>query len=178
MYQVKIKIIGISPLRMNNFLEAKQTTGTSRKLSKEERVQDAYDRAYKDKDDKYCVQKKAIKACIVNGGKRVKIGRASASASLRAIFHLDKENIILPKISKAEIVSEVVRIPPKTGPRVIQYYVLFKEWNLEFTATLVDDRFPENAIRDSVIEAGMYYGLLDGRPDYGRFVLESFEKIK
>lgn len=176
MYKVKIRLVGISPLRMNRFTDS-GTSGTSRKKSKEEYIQDAYVRSYKDPKIGYYVPREAIKACLVCGGKRVKIGRRAASQEMKAVFHLDDAMVPLGKGIEPEIAEVVVRIPPKTGSRVLQYFCVFQEWQITFTATIVDDRFPIQSLKDACNEAGIYYGLLDGRPDFGRFTVEEFAKV-
>ncbi len=175
MYQVKVHIEGVAPLRMNRFRED-CLTGTSKKISEDDRVEDAYNRAYKDEKG-YYIPRQAIKACLVEGGKKVKVGRGAASKLMKAIFHVNKEKVYLNGKSKADIMKDVVRIPPKTGGRVMQYWVYFPKWDIKFDATLVDDRFPVDAVENSFVEAGIYAGLLDGRPDFGRFVLKSFSKV-
>ena len=77
-----------------------------------------------------------------------------------------------------KIQKDVVRIPPKTGARITQFWVIIEKWELEFTAVILDEVFPSDAIKESIEYAGMYYGLLDGRPQLGRFELVSFEKLK
>ena len=174
MYKVKMTFTGLSPLRMNRF-SSDMLTGTSKKLSKDDWIKDAYTRSYQD-DQGYYVPGVALKTCIGFGGKKVKVGKFSASSQLRAILHIEPK-IYFSKEYKPEILEGCVQVPPKSGARVIKYWVCFPVWKIDFEALIIDDRFPVDAVKNSAFEAGLYYGLLDGRPEYGRFALDNFEKI-
>ena len=72
---------------------------------------------------------------------------------------------------------QIVRIPPgPKGARVPKYFAQFPEWEAKFEILITDDSMPEETIKDSIVAAGIYNGLLDGRPDYGRFVMNEFKK--
>ena len=61
MYKVEIEFEGLSPLRMNRFsLEALK--GTSVKLTKDQLIEDAHARSYKD-DRGYYIPGLALKTC-------------------------------------------------------------------------------------------------------------------
>jgi hypothetical protein len=170
-----MRFVGMSPLRMNRF-SAEMLTGTSGKLTKEKLLEDAYTRSYKDEKG-YYIPGIALKTTICFGGKRVKVGRSGASSQLRAVLHIEPK-IYLDKKYKPEIIEGCVQIPARSGNRVLKYWVCFPEWSIQFKATLLDDRFPSEAIVNSANEAGLYYGLLDGRPEYGRFCVEDYKKLK
>ena len=180
MKKIKVKLTGIAPLRMNRFTEdAKGSlSGGAKKLSEEEKIQEAYDRTYKDEEGRYYVPARCIKMCILEGGKRVKVGRRNASTDLKAIMFIDGNKVILQHDEEPKVHEDVVRVPPRTGGRVTKYWVYFESWSLEFNLVLFDDRFPLDGLKNSIMEAGLYAGLLDGRPDWGRFQLSSFEVVE
>ena len=60
---------------------------------------------------------------------------------------------------------------------MLKQFPLFEDWSLEFNIMITDERFPDLVVENSIREAGMYAGLLDGRPDYGRFIVKSFDKV-
>lgn len=171
MYKFKAKISGLSPLRHNQFLE--DVNNTSTKMTDEQRIQSAYDRSYYDKELGYYIPRHALKACIVKIGARVKIGKRSAGNELKAILLFEQEKFPVGDM-KGEIYKESVRIPPKTGSRVIQCWVINKNWSAEFEGLILDSTFPSSAIKQAIEYAGLYNGLMDGRPEFGRFELESF----
>lgn len=177
MYQIKASIKGLSPLRHNRFIESKATSGMSKKKSDDDRIKEAFERAYYDDKKGFYIPKQALKRVICEGGKKVKIGRGSASAVFKAILILD-EDMYFIGTKEHEIYKEAVRIPPRTGARVMQHWVINQEWEATFTATILDDVVPADAVKESIQFAGMYYGLLDGRPEFGRFELTDFSKIE
>lgn len=177
MYKISATIEGLVPLRFNRFLiRGKQETNKKR-MTEEQQKQDALDRSYFDEKQGFYIPKHALRACIINGGKKVKIGRGAASKLLEAILIFDEDKYWLGT-KKYKIMEDVVRIPPKTGARVVQQWVVIEEWKCKFTATILDDLFVLDGVKESIQFAGMYNGLLDGRPEYGRFELVEFGKIK
>lgn len=188
MYHVTIELEGISPLRMNRFtVDLDNQSGA--KLSREEKIKFAREKkVYKDDEVGFFVPANALKSCIVNGGKRVKAGRRAAAGDLRAIFHVSENKVSLlfkkenryHKYNAIDGIHEaVVHIPPgPKGVKVIAFWPFFNiGWHLKFEAQVLDDRFALKNLENSIIEAGIYCGLLDGRPDWGRFVLKKIDKI-
>jgi hypothetical protein len=60
--------------------------------------------------------------------------------------------------------------------RVIRARPRFDQWALRFTVEIVDPIITEGALRRILEDAGRYVGLLDGRPLFGLFAVERFEK--
>ena len=177
MYKIKAKLVGLAPLRHNRFLEADTESANKGKMTKEQQIEDAELRAYYDEEIGYYIPRNALRKCIINVGMRVKVGRRSAGKELAAIMFINQEKLAIGTHDK-RIMSDIVRIPPRSGARITKFWVINEEWSVEFTADILDDTFPSQAIKESLEFAGLYNGLLDGRPEFGRFRLESFEKIK
>ncbi|MCP4259062.1 MAG: hypothetical protein GY774_16375 [Planctomycetes bacterium] len=186
MYQVRMVLEGVAPLRMNKFDPACLSGPTGAKLDREQKIKQAKEKKpYKDDKLGFFVPGNAIKKCIVNGGKRVKSGRRAASTDLLAIFHLKDKRV--PLLNNKEkpvkdidgIHEDVVHIPPgPKGVKAICFWPYFeKGWQLDFIGEIWDDRFGENLLKSSINEAGIYAGLLDGRPDWGRFILKEFKRL-
>lgn len=170
MRTVKITIEGIVPIRMNRYIhEKKQPTKPTGEWLKE----DALDRCYKD-DKGYYIPKQAIRKVILNGASKVRHGRGRARADMSAVFfpqghgYIENNKPILGEI-------EIVRIPPgPKGARVPKYFAYFEDWKTTFDAVITDDSLSLETIKDSIIAGGLYFGLLDGRPEYGRYVMSKF----
>lgn len=158
---------------MNRFVPEMDT---SMKKSDEERQKEAYTRTYTDEDGDYVIPRKAIKAVIVAGGAKVSVGRAKAKGLLKAVLYLEGDAKLTH--SGDILIRDDVKIPPRTGARVIKYWVAFKEWSAEFDIVITDDAMKPEAISNSIIAGGIYNGLLDGRPDYGRYVLDEMKIVK
>lgn len=174
-----IEIEGVAPLRMNKLTDRAKDSidGGSRKLTDAEKVNEAWTRAYTNDKGEYIVEGGAIKACILKGASKVKLGRGKAKNDLKAILYTKEREIPLRFKKKPFLIKIPCKIPPRTGALAIKYFPTFEEWSASFELIITDDRFPDSALENSIIEAGMYAGLLDGRPDFGRFVLRKFEVI-
>jgi hypothetical protein len=177
MYKITATITGLVPLRYNRFLIRGKEQTNKKRMTVEEQKVDALERSYYDKEKGFYIPKHALRAASINGGKKVKIGRGAASKLLEAIMIFDEEKYYL-NTHEHEIQEDVVRIPPKTGARVVQYWVVIPNWECSFSAVILDDLFPVDGVKESIQYAGMYYGLLDGRPQLGRFELTDFKKEK
>lgn len=185
MYRIEAKIVGLVPLRYNRYIPQDRESANKKKMTRAEQMEDALSRSYRDESGKFYIPSFALRSSFINGGKKVKVGRGAASKMLEAILIFDKENYYIqsdeakePGDCEYKIMEGIVRIPPKTGARVVQFWVVIEKWSVEFTATVLDPTFPSEAIKDSIAAAGLYYGLLDGRPQLGRFGLVSFQKVK
>ena len=177
MYKVQVTIKGLTPLRYNRFLIRGKDEPNIGKMTHEEQIQNALDRSYRDDKGQFYVPDDVLGACIINGGKKVKIGRSGASKLLEAIMIFENEKFYVGT-DKYKIQQGVVRIPPKTGARILQYWVVIEKWKVDFEVTILDSVFPSNGLKESIEMAGMYYCLLDGRPKLGRFELTHYKKIK
>jgi len=187
MYKIHLEIEGIVPLRMNALTkEAKDSIriATAGKRKNDKELQEEADRGvYRDNEGQICVEAKALKACGRNGAGRIKISRRTLTQDFKGAVHF--ENQFVPLLDEngkrfkkqSGYHFEFCKIPPKKGTPVPKMWAYFDKWNLKATAIVVDDRISVDAIKDAFTEGGMLYGLLDGRPDWGRFVVKKCEKI-
>lgn len=176
MKHYKVKIEGLTPLRMNRRSNAKSQTKT--RITEEELTEDAHRRTHKDSEGKYIIPKEAIRKCISNGATKVRLGRGRASKELTAILVVDEDAKL--EYKEAEIVEEFANIPPgPKGAMVPKRWVQFPEWKAEFNISLIVDDMPLSVIKDSLNQAGIYYGLLsDIIRGKGKFVLTQFKETK
>lgn len=174
-----IEIEGVAPLRMNKLTDKTKDNiaGGGVKLTDNEKVVEAWTRAYTNNKGEYIVEGGAIKACILKGATKVKLGRGKAKNDLKAILYTKDREIPLIYKDKPVLIKIPCKIPPRTGALAIKYFPIFEKWSARFELVITDDRFPSVALENSIIEAGMYAGLLDGRPDFGRFILKKFEEV-
>jgi len=179
MKEFRVKITGVAPLRMNRLTEeTKESVGKgSVKLDDKAKITEAWSRAYKNKEGEYAIEGQAIKACFLKGAAKVKLGRGKAKNDMKAILYTKQKEIVLQYEKEPYLITIPCKIPPRTGMLALKHFPTFDTWSAEFDLIITDDRFPDNALEQSIIEAGMYAGLLDGRPDYGRFILTKFERV-
>lgn len=179
MKEYLVGIEGVAPLRMNRLTDAaKDNVGKgSVKMDEKAKIAEAWTRAYTNEKGKYIIEGMAIKACILKGGAKVKLGRGKAKNDLKAVLYPKEREILLSYDKEPYLIKIACKIPPKTGALALKLFPVFEQWSANFTLVITDDRFPSNALEQSIIEAGMYAGLYDGRPDFGRFILKKFEEV-
>jgi len=71
--------------------------------------------------------------------------------------------------------SRMVRVPPRTGARVLRTRPVFDGWSLEFTLQVSPCELNDTDIAEALQSASLYGGLMEYRPKYGRFLVESCE---
>ncbi len=183
MYKVDIALKGVAPLRMNR-LDPERIRKPPGKQSREQLIKYAEEKkVYKNKNG-YYIEAKAIKKAIIQGGNRVRSGKRAASTDLKAILQIPIMQVPLLNSKGKQykqidgIHEEIVRIPPGSDNAVIAFWPMFNiGWQVRFTAEIWDDRIVEDILKNSILEAGIYVGLLDGRPAWGRFKLDKFKRV-
>lgn len=76
------------------------------------------------------------------------------------IWGKDKRSVVIQR-------ARIMRVRPK-----------FEDWELSFVIQCIDDRISPDVIRDVLDYAGLYKGIGDMRPRYGRFEVIKFEVCK
>lgn len=184
MYQIKTEIEGIAPILFNRFTEENQkdvevgrSTGRQTADAKKEL---SLNKVYRNNDGLFCpasnVKKATVLACGIS---QLKHGRKSLGPIINAVLFLDPMEIPFG-VSKPDFIHEQVgRIPPRTGARVILYRpALNIGWKLSFTINVFADSVGFEQVKRALQDAGIFQGLCDGRPEYGRFIVNTFELIK
>jgi hypothetical protein len=122
-----------------------------------------------------------IMACIVAGARKIKMGKQveqslvppddapleiaalRAGMSLDQIFETDGFQLRAP-----------VRIPPKTGSRVMSVRPMIPTgWAIEFGLEFDETICPVKDLREAMNNAGALIGLGDWRPKFGRFTVDA-----
>lgn len=174
----KVRIKGTRPLLMHscaNMLEESKNK-TTRSKEYDPKI-DAEKALYKDADGNIVVPSLCILACIKDSAKNFKVpgrGRQTFKNFVFAGIRLDPENIPLKSNNPWEIDLKPVVIGRS---RIIRARPRFDNWELEFTAEIVDPVITPDSLKQFIIDAGKYNGLLDFRPLYGLFELKTFERI-
>ncbi len=185
MYLVKTTIEGISPILFNRFTEEAQGNmeagrNVGRQTVAKKREEAKTQKIYKNKDGLFCpaqnLKKAMVLACSVAGLKRQ---RKSLGAILKAIMFIEPVEVAFGVKEPDYIDEQSGRIPPRTGARVVLYRPALKDgWRLSFAIRVFDDLIDKDQIQAALTAAGIYQGLCDGRPEYGRFKVVSFEEAK
>jgi hypothetical protein len=192
MKTVKAGIEGIAPILFNRFTEKAQQNlekgSQGKPATKQGRIDEAYEKVYRNGGPEIGVPTLHIKKCILEGCRmaKIKLGRSSAVAYIRAVVFPQSDFMPLHKPSgevytKPDGIHECVgNIPP--GPKgkkaIIRRPYCSPGWKGEFVLDIFDERVSPDMVKASLEEAGVLCGLCDHRPEYGRFKVVSFEETK
>ena len=174
--KVKVGIKGVASMLMHKFNgeeQAKKTRGKKVYIDEEE----AEKALYKDEDGIYAPNT-WIKAMLVSASKDFKIkGMVNYSKYFKGGVIVETEKI---RGNLNEIGYEIHKCPVVVNrARIMRVRPLFKEgWILDFDVSIIDPQISPELLREVIEAGGMYCGLGDSRPEFGRFVIDKFEVSK
>lgn len=159
-----------------------ETGGTGGRVSVQDRETEAQERLYHDETGIY-VPARCLKACLYKGAQRagLKRGRGSLVPYLEATVFCSERKLYVYRNGEIMregdgIQQEIVRRPPRTGgAALVSWPYLNTGWRIPGQFIVVDDRLDEKQIHTALTEAGMLAGLLEGRPEYGRFIVSEWK---
>ena len=126
-----------------------------------------------------------MEATLIEAAKEFKItGRKTATKYFKSgVFINDDKMPITVKgkpitdLDKVEVDKRTVK-NPSTKMRNMRYRAIFRQWEIVFVVTVAADDYIKQDLLKNVIEyAGMYVGLCDFRPRFGRFRITDIELI-
>lgn len=184
MRQVKVKVMGRTPLLCNRFTDeaamtataGTSTVGTGDRGTPREQAEKCL---YTSVDGKTLViPGPNFYRCIIDAGKFFKNGKSKVTTQKSSLIPacVELEELELPIEHKEpwEVFSYPVRIP-STGGRIIRHRAMFNDWILSFTLNVDTDIIAMELMRDIMDAAGRRIGLGDFRPDckgpYGKFLV-------
>lgn len=182
MKKISVSIEGIVPILFNRFfdVESLDTPKATKKTTKQ-KIVDIGQKLYADPEGFIGIPMENIKKCLLEGARfaGVKIGKKSAEPYIRPTVWPDPGFIrFAGELREPDGVHVCAgRIPP--GPRghgaLIRRPYLKPGWKLDFNLVLLDDRIRPDMVEIALAEAGLMVGLLDHRPEFGRFKIARFE---
>lgn len=175
----KVKIVGRRSLLLHQIPQSLGERGRGERMSPEEEANAAI---YRDSSGVIALPSLNLKASIRDGAKQFRVpgrGKTSYKDLIKSGIEIEPSMIPLKvpggknpenswKIDTRPVVVQRARIM-RSRPR-------FDEWELEFTANIVDPLITAQQLREIIESAGRYVGLGDFRPEFGLFDLVSFEK--
>lgn len=186
MQTLKIKIIGTRPLlvhsdRFSNPLDpmAKEHKALTSKRKKTDEDYELIARSewagglyYDDKLGPY-IPGVNIESAIIAGGKLSKLG----TQLKRSIEVLDERCPLIyegPRDMKGLWDARFydARSVKVQAARLMRYRPLFRDWSLECTIMFDEETIDRNQVIKCVTDAGLYCGIGDYRPKFGRFDME------
>ncbi len=172
MVKYKVKVEGKATLLMNKFSVEEKTTSRAKKVYVAE--DEAEKKTYRTKEGKLFLPSTHFKAAMVKAATDFKMtGRKSYKDYVKSGIFIDETEIVLDQ-QKYEIFACPVVIQ---RARVMSWRPMFKEWSCQFTLELADEMLKVDDIKEILEAAGRFKGVGDFRPEHGRFVVKSFNKI-
>lgn len=184
-----VQVSGVAPLLMHNGQTADPLNPFAKRMkaisSKRKKTEEDYSALadieweaglYTDENGEVCLPSHVVSAAIRDGAKKSKNGKAFGPAVfVEGDAHLDigrKRTVEKlrddPKFRDARNVrvgqSRVVRTRPR-----------FDEWGAKFTVLLDTELIEPDTLRKAIDDCGAQVGFGDYRPQYGRFLVESFD---
>ena len=183
MYRIRFRLRGIAPILFHRFTEKAASDGdsgaTGGKLTMKAKLDEAMDAVYRNGTGLY-LPAGNLEPCLVFGAKKagLKRGKASLAAFLDATVFCEERELSFG-VSEPDGIHEVRgRRPPKTGGAMIIRRPMLKEgWSVSGHLVVTEDYQPPEQVRQALEAAGLFVGLCDWRPKYGRFVVEEFEVV-
>jgi len=178
----RVRIRGVRPLLMHSPLSLMEGEGGRKRGVRPDPREDAEKALYRDpKTGRISVPAYAIKAAIRDASRDFKVpgkGRRKFTNYVKAGIIIEPEWIPLETGDKDPEEAWEIDLRPVVvqKSRIIRARPRFDEWSLEFTVRIVDPIITPEYLKEFIIAAGKYHGLLDFRPEFGLFKLEKFEK--
>ena len=186
MFTVNVKVKGIVPIKFNRPLiedlaGLDDGTRPGGKKTKEQKLTD-WKRKILSDDNGYYIESVMLKECITRGlalpiplvSNKVKMQRPKGKAT---IFIEDYKNYIDGQLEAEPDVTYTQNKNAIGCPLVCVRRPIMLNWSVSFKVNVVDNCLLEEVLRDGVARAGLCHGLGSHRPDFGRFVIEKWEKV-
>lgn len=187
----KIKIKGIKPLLFHTFPIDALDEGKGRSGSAGKNEQEWKSTVLMDEERRLYIFSSYITGSIREGGKQIKVGKATLSKKVGASLECDADKIFLDGL-KVPLEKELTRLTtddvyldvrsvvnPSTKGRNLRYRIAAKPgWELSTTIFWNDIAVSKEHMKQCVSHAGIFEGIGDGRKiGFGRFEMVSFEMI-
>jgi len=173
MTSLDVVIKGTRPLLMHSTAGMLKPKDNRVKSSEHDPIEEAKDCLYLNDAKKICVPSMAIlsamrKAAV--GHKKPSAGKKTLKDFVFSGLQIEPDMIELPDQNYQVDIRPVVI----QRSRIMRARPLFKNWELSFTVTLLDEStWDVGKVRQVIEDAGKYQGLLDFRPLFGTFEVVS-----
>ncbi len=176
MFKAKVTIVGTAPLLQNRFPDEQNPENKSKKKQKVYVDKDEAEmKLYKDKSGKICQPANHFEACMIKTSTGFKFeGKKTYKDAFKGGLFVNP--MMIPhKYPKYEIDRQPVVIQRS---RVMRARPRFDKWELSFEIECIDDRISPDVVEEVLKTGGLYTGVGDLRPRYGRFEVTSFKVVK
>ena len=174
MKKIRVEVQGIAPLLQNRFPDEAHPEKESKKKKKNySDNEEAKIRLYQDKG-KVCQPASHFEATMIKASTAFKFeGKKTYKEPFKGGIFVNP-SMIIHKIQKWIIDRQPVVI---NRARIMRARPRFDKWELAFEIQIIDDRIDPSVVKEVLDYAGLYVGIGDMRPRYGRFKIKSFKVI-
>ena len=172
--KIKVKVKGTAPLIMHKFVPTEGTASRGKKVYIPE--EEAEKVAYRNDKGDLVLPTTHFKASMVKSAVDFPAkGKKSYKDYIKAgLLMMETEIEITP--NKYEVYTCPVVV---NRSRIARSRPLIRDWSCEFTIEIIDETWLNPSIvKEILTAAGQFKGVGDNRPEFGRFEIEEFKKIK
>jgi len=176
MLKIKATVVGVAPLLQHRFPDEQHPEGgTKFKEKNYDAKKDAEAALYKNEKGENCIPAKHFEAAMIKSSVNFKFeGKKTYKDAFKGGIFINQ--LLIPhKYPKYEI----DRQPEVVGrARIMRARPRFDKWEATFQIDVIDDRIGERVVKEALEYAGLYCGIGDKRPRYGRFEVKEFKVVK
>lgn len=175
--KIEVTLKSVCPMIMSR--DTGDRTKVKDPSSAENQEKDFINSQYRNAKGKLVLLSEHLEKCFEMAGMQVKFkGKQTYGKTICGGIFVEPQEIPL-KITKGKVepFAKFVRIPPRTGARVLKTRARIDNWEVKFIINIVNDDINFDALKEIVTKAGIHNGLLSWRPKYGRFEVAKFEKV-
>ena len=173
MTSIDVVIKGTRPLLMHSTAGMLKPKSNKVKSSEHDPIEEAKDCLYLNDAKKICVPSMAVLSAMRKAATQLKKAGAGKKTLKDFVFsglQIEPDMIELPDQKYDVDIRPVVIM----RSRIMRARPLFKNWELSFKVNIIDEQtWDAGMVRQVLEEAGKYQGLLDFRPLFGTFAVES-----
>jgi hypothetical protein len=187
MTSYKAHLKSTAPISFSRYLEVKKTSKESHEDYDEAQWRN---RANVDKDGNVIIPPFAIKNMLDGAAARLGMRTGVKTRTFKAVFEssiMVLEGIKLP-FTRETLESETRMVPSdgkpsaySKGARVQRTFPKIEEWEGDVTIHVLDEAINQNVLKQHLEHGGLFIGLgsfrVQNRGIYGRFIVESLEKV-
>lgn len=174
--KIAVSIEGIAPLLQHRFPEEEhEATGSRKKKKVYDPEEDAIAALYKKEDGTIYQPARHFEAALIKAAVAFKFeGRKTYKDAFKGGIFINPAEIV-HKYPEWEIDRQPVVIQ---RARIMRARPRFDKWALDFEIEIIDDRIAVDVVKEALEYTGLYVGIGDLRPRYGRFKVIKFEEDK
>jgi len=174
---VEIEVEGMVPYLMHRFATEEADVKATRKSGRKDYEEEVGKALYVDKNGSIYVPAAQLEGCLIKASTDFQIpgkGKKTYKDLCNSALIISPDKI---RIDPQEWETDARAVKVQRA-RVIRYRPRWDEWKLNFRIDILDEQFPTEILYEILKTAGMYKGIGDYRPKYGRFAVTRFEEAR